>query len=197
MDAVRSDQNIALRGEPFTRRGNKVGFDLTVRFVPGQKGAIDMNATGGSYFDSLVEQALQPATMDRDLRIRQACAPSARVVPHGKSPIRAIEEMVWCNACPFQHRKHIELIERCGGMGHQVDAHTQFLNRRRLLEHLAVDAVLVQEKRGGQSANTRTYNDRLHFSPSSDSTQPKQEIAREIFQVHFGWVTFVTNRLLL
>ena len=47
-------------------------------------------------------------------------------------------------------------------MGHQVDAHTQFLDRRRLLEHLAVDAVLVQEKRGGQSADTRTYDDRLH-----------------------------------
>jgi hypothetical protein len=36
--------------------------------------------------------------MDRDLRIRQARAPSARLVPHGKSLPRAIEEAVWCNA---------------------------------------------------------------------------------------------------
>src|SRR5215475_14006504 len=110
MDAVRTDQNIAFRGERFTRRGNKLRFDLAVCFVPGNKGAIDMNATGGSCFDGVVEQALQPTAMDRDLRIRQARAPSARLVPHGKSLIRAIEEVVWCNARLFQHRKQADLV---------------------------------------------------------------------------------------
>src|SRR5215471_15408114 len=90
-----------------------------------------MNATGSSCFDGVVEQTLQPTAMDRDLRIRQARAPSARLVPHGKSLIRAIEEVVWCNARLFQHRKHADLIERCDGLGHQVDAYTQFLDRRR------------------------------------------------------------------
>ena len=40
MDAVGTDQNIAFRGELFTRRGTKARFDLAI------KGAIDMNATG-------------------------------------------------------------------------------------------------------------------------------------------------------
>ena len=53
MDAVRTDQNIAFGGEPFTRCGNKVRFDLAACFVPGHKGAIDMNATGGSCFDGV------------------------------------------------------------------------------------------------------------------------------------------------
>ena len=57
-----------------------------------------MNATGGSCFDAVVEQALQPAAMDRDLWIRQARAPPARLVPHAKSLTRALEEVVWCNA---------------------------------------------------------------------------------------------------
>jgi hypothetical protein len=33
--------------------GNKVRFDLAVCFVPGHKGSIDMNATGGSCFDGV------------------------------------------------------------------------------------------------------------------------------------------------
>ena len=36
----------------------------------------------------------------------------------------------------FQRRKHANFIERCGGLGHQVDADTQLLDRRRLLEYL-------------------------------------------------------------
>ena len=149
MDAVRTDQNVVFCGEPFTRRGNKMRFDLAICFVPGQKGAIDMNDTGGSCFEGVVEQALQPNSVDRDSRIREARAPSARLVPHGKSLTRAIEQVVWCNARLFEHRKHADLIETCDGLGHQIDAYTQFLDRRRLLEHLAVDAMLVQERRDG------------------------------------------------
>src|SRR5262249_25578976 len=98
MDAVRTDENIAFHGEPFTGRGNKASFDRAICFVPRQEGAIDMNATLGTCLEGVVEQALQPAAMNRDLRIRQARAPSARLVPHGKSMTRAIEEVVWCNA---------------------------------------------------------------------------------------------------
>jgi hypothetical protein len=73
--------------------------------------------------------------------------------------------VVWCNARLFQHPKQADLIERCDGLGHQVDAHNQLLDRRRLLEHLAVDAVLVQEKRGGQPADTCMHDDRPHADP--------------------------------
>jgi len=61
----------------------------------------------------------------------------------------------------FQRRKHANFIERCGGLGHQVDADTQLLDRRRL-QYFTADAVLVQEKRGGQSSDTRTDDDRFH-----------------------------------
>ena len=70
MDAVRTDENIAFHGEPFTQRGNKACFDLTICFVPRHEAAIDMNATRGTCLEGVVEQALQPAAMDRDLRIR-------------------------------------------------------------------------------------------------------------------------------
>jgi hypothetical protein len=64
MDAVRTDQNIAFRCEPFTRRRDKVRFDLAVCFVPGHKGAINMNGAGGTCIEGVVVQALQPAAMD-------------------------------------------------------------------------------------------------------------------------------------
>ena len=70
MDAVRTDEKIAFHGEPFTRRGDKGCFDLAICFVPGHEGAIDMNTTLGMCLEGVVEQALQPAAMDRDLRIR-------------------------------------------------------------------------------------------------------------------------------
>jgi hypothetical protein len=53
MDSVRTDQNIAFHGEPFTRRESKACFDLAVRFVPALKGAIDMNATRSSCLEAL------------------------------------------------------------------------------------------------------------------------------------------------
>src|SRR5215475_7501973 len=98
MDAIRTDQDIATCCETLTCPRDEVGFDLPPYVVAGHERAIDMNATGGSRLERVVQQALKPAAMDRDLRIGQARTTSARLVPHGKSLIRAIEEVVWCNA---------------------------------------------------------------------------------------------------
>ena len=110
----------------------------------------------------MIDDALQPAAMDGELRHVVAGIGAARLAPDLLAEAVGVDELVG----PDRHR--IEAIEQpklgqlLDGMGQRIDADAELANAVGLLVDLAVDSARMQHERGGEAADSAADDDDLH-----------------------------------
>src|SRR5579859_354463 len=119
----------------------------------------------------LMDDALQAATVDRELRHVMAGIQPALFVPDLLAVTGQIKQLIGADSDlvePIQQADGGELADR---MRQRVDADAELADGIRLLEELAVDAARPQHERGGEAADTAADDNRLH---GPNSTQHKK-----------------------
>ena len=164
MDAVGADQNVAARGcavravaaEEITR---DAAFVLRERAEPVpavDAGFPEARACG------LVDDRLQTAAMDRELRIFKTSISAARLAPDLLADAVHIEELVGPDPDLVELREQPELRQLLDSVRQRVDADAELAHAVGLLKNLAVDAPGMQHKRRGKPTNAAADDDRLH-----------------------------------
>src|SRR5918994_7343909 len=99
--------------------------------------------SANSLLGGLIQQALQLAAVDRELRPGIACLQATRLGPDALSEAVAIDQLFGPDTGrvqAFQQPQFRELLDR---MGQEVDAHAELAEAVSLLENLDLDALLV------------------------------------------------------
>src|SRR5262245_52780802 len=110
----------------------------------------------------LMDDALQAAAVDRELRNVVAGIEAALLVPDLLAVAGEIEELVGADRDliePVQQADGGQLADR---MRQRVDADAELANGVGLLIEFAVNAARPQHERGGEAADTAADDDRLH-----------------------------------
>ena len=110
----------------------------------------------------LVDHALQPAAMDRELRNVVAGVEAARLAPDLLAEAVGVEQLVGADRDRVEPLEQAELGQFLDGVRQRVDADAELADGVRLLEDFAVDPARVQHQRRYQAADAATCDDHLH-----------------------------------
>jgi hypothetical protein len=111
---------------------------------------------------SLIEQALQLAAMNRELRPGIACIQDSRLGPDVLAEAVAIDQLLGPDPGRIQAAQQPQLRELFDRMRQKVDANAEFADSLCLLENLDLDALFVQAKRRAEATDAATDHERLH-----------------------------------
>ena len=164
MNAVGADQDVALCGADM-RAGavEEISGDAGFILLEGAKPVAGMHprfAEPGAH--GLIDDVLQLAPMNRELRHVEAGVEPAQFVPDRLAEAVGVEQFVGADGDRIEPLQQPQIFEFTDRMGQRVDADAKLANAVGLLENLAVDAAGVEHQRRGQSADAAADNDRLH-----------------------------------
>src|SRR5262245_26080761 len=164
MDAVGADKDVATRCRAAgavtaeeIRRDAAVVLRKSAEPMAGVDTVLSDPAT-----ERFVDHALQPAAMDRELRILEARVSAARLAPDLLAAAVHVEQFVCANANGVETRQQPKVGEFLDGVGQGVDADAKFANGVRLLKNLTIDAARMKHQRGRQASNPAADDDRFH-----------------------------------
>src|SRR4030095_9147294 len=110
----------------------------------------------------VVNDALQPAAVDGELRHVVAGVGAARLAPDLLAEAVGIDELVGPDRHGIETLEQAERRELLDRMGQRIDADAELADAFGLLVDLAVDAARVQHQRSGEAANSATDDNDLH-----------------------------------
>ena len=172
VDTVGADQYIAARGMPMRAATvEEIGGHAALILSERTEAAIEMNARlAEPSADRLVDDGLEPATMNGELRDFVAGIESARLAPDLLPEPVGIEKLVGPDRQGVEALEQAEFGQFLDGVGQRVDADAKFADGVRLLEYLAVDPARVQHQRRHQTTDAAPCDDHLHdFTPTNNS----------------------------
>ena len=97
----------------------------------------------------LIDHALQPAAMDRELRHVEAGVGAAQLAPDLLAEAVDVEQLVGADRDRVEPLQQAELLQLLDGVRQRVDADAELADAVGLLVDLAVDAARMQHQRGG------------------------------------------------
>ena len=161
MDAVGADQDVALRsGRSGEVRDHAIGI-----LIEADQPMADVHRRFAHPLDGrLIEQPLQLAAMDRELRPGVARVQAARLGPDALAEAVAVDQLAGPDAGRVQAFQQPQLGKLLDRVGQKVDAHAELANPVGLLENLDLDALLEQAERRAEAADAATDHERLHRS---------------------------------
>ena len=164
MDAVGTDQNIAARGVAMAAAAvEEVRGDAAIVLSEGAEPAIQMNARftqAGAR--RLVDDVLQPAAMDRELRNVVAGIEAARLAPDLLAEAIGIDELVGADRDRVEPVEQAEVGKLFDRMRERIDADAKLADRVRLLENLTIDPARMQHQPGHQATDAAAGDDYFH-----------------------------------
>ena len=110
----------------------------------------------------LVNHALQPAAMYRELRNVVAGIEPARLAPDLLAETIGVEQLVGPDRHCVQALQQAEFGQFLDGVGEGVDADAELADGVRLLKNLTIDPARMEHKRRHQAANAAPRDDHLH-----------------------------------
>src|SRR4051812_30938355 len=111
----------------------------------------------------LIDDALQAAAMDRELRHVVAGIEPARLAPDLLPEAIGVEQLAGTDRDRVEPLQQPELLELLDGMRQRIDTDAKLADAVGLLVDLAIDAAGMQHQRGRQPAHSSADNDRLHL----------------------------------
>ena len=164
MDAVGADQNIAARGVAMAAAAiEEIGGDAAIVLRERAEPAIQMDARftqAGAR--RLVDDVLQPAAMDGELRNVVAGIEAARLAPDLLAEAIGIDELVGADRDRVEPVEQAEIGKLFDRMRERIDADAKLADRVRLLENLAIDPARMQHQPGHQAADAAACDDDFH-----------------------------------
>jgi len=146
MNAVGADQHVAFGGAPVRAVAvEEPGGDAA--FVLGEAAepvAGVQPAFAEPRAHRLMDDALQPAAMHRELRHVIARVDAARLAPDLLAEAVGVDQLMSADRDGIEPFHQAELLQFLDRVRQRVDANTEFANALGLLEQLAVDAAGVQ-----------------------------------------------------
>src|SRR5688500_4892733 len=110
----------------------------------------------------LIDDALEPAAMDRELRHVEAGVGPAQLAPDLLAEAIEIEQLVGADRDRVEPLQEPKLFQLLDGMRQRVDPDAKLADAICLLVHLAIDAARMQHQRGDQPAHASADDDGLH-----------------------------------
>src|SRR5262249_5904938 len=166
MNAAGADQHVAARGRPMRAMTvEEIGAHAAFVLAKMSQAMAGMNARlaePGAH--RLVDDRLQPAAMDGELRHLVAGIGAAQLAPDLLPETVGVEQLVGSDPHRVETREQPELAQFLDRRGQRVDPDAEFTNGVRLLVALAVDAAGMQHERGGKTADAAADNDDFHRS---------------------------------
>ena len=164
MDAVGADQDIAAHGLDMRAAAvEEIGGDAALVLRERTEPAAGVDGVIAQPLDhGLMDDALQPAAMDRELRHVVAGIEPALFVPDFLAVAGQIKQLVGADRDLVEPVQQAEAGEFADRMRQRVDADAEFADGIGLLEQFAADAAGPQHQRGGQAADTAADDNRLH-----------------------------------
>src|SRR5262249_48265185 len=120
----------------------------------------------------LVDDRLQPAAMDGELRHLVAGVGAAQLAPDLLAEAIGVEPLGGSHPHRGETIEQPEIAQFLDRMGRRVEADAELTKGVRLLVELAVDAASMQHGRGGKTADAAADSDDLHRS--THNTQLKE-----------------------
>ena len=117
----------------------------------------------------LVDHALQPAAMHRELRHVVAGVDAARLAPDLLAEAVGVDQLVGADRDRVEPLHQTELLELLDRMRQRVDADAKLADALGLLEQLAVDAAGLQHEGRGESPDSTADDNDLHNRRPSDA----------------------------
>ena len=118
----------------------------------------------------LMDHALQPAAMHRELRHVVARVDAARLAPDLLAEPVGVDQLVGADRDRVEPLHQAELLQLLDGMRQRVDADAELADALGLLEQLAVDAAGMQHQGRGKPADSAADDNDLHETRPSDAT---------------------------
>src|SRR5439155_25274981 len=112
--------------------------------------------------DRLIDHALKPAAMDRELRHVIAGVETAGLAPDLLAEAVGVNELVGADRDRVKPLHQAKLLKFFNGVRQGVDADAELADAVGLLEQLAVDAAGVQHQGRGEAAHSAADNDDRH-----------------------------------
>src|SRR5262249_50783833 len=185
MNAVGADQHVAARGRPMrTMAVEEVGAHaafVLAKMSQAMAGVDARLAELGAH--RLVDDRLQPAAMDGELRHLVAGIGAAQLAPDLLPEAVGVEQLVGSDPHGVETIEQPELAQFLDRMGQRVDPDAEFTNGVRLLVDLAVDAAGMQHERGGQTADAAADYDDLHRSTHNQTHNSRRIMVRNVHPV--------------
>ncbi len=110
----------------------------------------------------LMDDRLQPATVDRELRHIEAGLDAARLAPDLLAEAVGVDQFVGADGDIVEARQQPEAGQFLDRMRQGVDADPEFADLGSLLIDLAVDTAFGEHEGRGQATDTAADNDGLH-----------------------------------
>ena len=164
MNAVGPDEHVAARGMAMGAVAIKeICGDAAVVLGERSQPAVQMNARfakPGAH--RLIDHALQPAAMDRELREFIAGVQPAGLAPDLLAEPVGVEKLVSADRNRIEALEQSKLGQFLDGMRQRVDADAKLADRVRLLEDFALDPARMKHQRRYQAADAAAGDDHLH-----------------------------------
>src|SRR5579871_756303 len=164
MDAIGADQDIAAHGLDVVPRSiEEMRGDAAFVLRERAETVAGMDEfLAEALFDRVMDHALQPAAMDRELRHVVAGVDAADVAPDLLAVAVEVIKHVGADRDVVELLQQAELGEFTDRMRQRVDADAEFADGIGLFEQLAADAAGAQHQGRGQAADTAADDNRLH-----------------------------------
>ena len=184
MDAVRADQHVATQGFALLAPAGigEMGGHAAFILDKAEQTAARAHCILAQPFDhGIIQQLLQTAAMDGELRHFEARMHAARLAPDGLSEAVHIDQLMRADGDRIEHRQQAQLGQFGNGMRQRVDADTHFAHLGRLFVDSRLNPALMQHQSGGQTADAATNDNCLHATafPATCFTLP-QDRGRKI-----------------
>jgi len=177
VNAVGAHQHVAARGRPMRAMAvEEIGAHAAFILAKMSEAMAGMDARlaePGAY--RLVDDRLQPAAMDGELRHLVAGIGAAQLAPDLLPEAVGVEQLVGSDPHRVEAIEQPQLRQFLDRMGQRVDADAELTNGVRLLVDFAVDAAGVQHERGGETPDAAADNDDLH-RPTHEPTRNSRRI---------------------
>ena len=169
MDAVGADQHVA--GDGAAVRAVSVeepGGDAALVLPEAAEAAAGVDAAFAEpRAHRLIDHALQPAAMDRELRHVIARVDAARLAPDLLAEAVGVDQFKGADRDRVEPLHQPELLQFLDRVRQGVDADAKLADAVGLLEQLAIDAARMQHQSCGETANSAADNDDLHGQPTA------------------------------
>ena len=164
MDAVGADQHVAARGRAVRAAAvEEICGDAAIVLREGAEPVTEMEAAlAEPRARRLVDDVLQLAAMDRELRHVEARIGAAQLAPDLLPEAVEIEQLVGADRDRVEPLQQPEFLQLLDGVRQRVDADAKLADAVGLLIDLALDAARMQHQRGDEPAHSSAGNDGLH-----------------------------------
>ena len=169
MDAVGADQHVAAHGLAAQSRFGvaEMRDDAALVLQESLQPQPRADRAGAEFGDHrVVDQLLQPAAMDRELRIVEAGVGAAQFAPHLLPEPADIVQLLGADPRRVERRQQAERGKLLDRVRQDVDADADLADLRRLLADDGLDAAPMQHQRERQPADPGPGDDRLHGAAS-------------------------------